>query len=358
MVLARLSIQDFRNIATAELAFSPACNLITGANAAGKTSILEALHFLGRVRSFRTHRAEQLIREDSDAFQLVAHLQSEGSEIPVGLRRGRKELEIRLAGARIHRVSELAAQFPLIVMTSDLHRVLEEGPKYRRQFLDWGLFHVEPSFHRKWQQYAQSLKQRNAALRAGASAAQVAAWDPAVIEAGGAIHELRESYLERLQALFAAEAEHILGISDWRFRYAPGWAQRVDFPLALAESLPRDREQGFTRVGPHRADLQFLAGDQDVRERLSRGQQKQLVTALLLAQARLLREQRNMACQFLIDDLPAELDADHQARVLTQLEQLGAQLFITAINAEGLDLSAWQSPKRFHVKHGVVMEVV
>jgi DNA replication and repair protein RecF len=358
MTLSRLDIQDFRNLASARLDFSPRCNLITGDNAAGKTSLLEAIHVLARLRSFRTQRLESLIREGCEAFQLVARLDESGRSLPVGLRRGRKELDIRLGGAPVRRVSELATHFPLVVMTADLHRVLEEGPKYRRQFLDWGLFHVEPSFHGIWSQYAKALKQRNAVLRQGVPEAQVRIWDAPLLEAGGRIHEQRCLYIKDLEPLFAAQAERILGLGPMGLRYAPGWPQRLEYAAALAEALGRDREQGQTRVGPHRADLQFLHGDQDVRDRLSRGQQKQLVTALLLAQAELLRLRRDQVCQFLLDDLPAELDPEHQARVLAQLRELGAQVFITAIDDRALDLEDWPDKARFHVEHGVVREVV
>lgn len=358
MPLSRLDIQDFRNLASARLDFSPRCNLITGDNAAGKTSLLEAIHVLGRLRSFRTQRLDSLIREGCEAFQLVARLEQSGRSLPIGLRRGRKELDVRLDGAPVRRVSDLAAHFPLVVMTADLHRVLEEGPKYRRQFLDWGLFHVEPSFHGTWTQYAKALKQRNAVLRQRVAEAQVRIWDRPLLEAGSRIHELRCIYIKELEPLFSAQAERILGLGPLGLRYAPGWPQRLDYPAALAEALVRDREQGQTRVGPHRADLQFLHDEQDVRDRLSRGQQKQLVTALLLAQAQLLRQRRGQACQFLLDDLPAELDPEHQGRVLVQLRELGAQVFITAIDDRALDLGEWPDKARFHVEHGVVREVV
>lgn len=358
MTLSRLDIQDFRNLASARLDFSPRCNLITGENAAGKTSLLEAIHVLARLRSFRTQRLDQLIREGAEAFQLVARLEEGGRSLPVGLRRGRKELDIRLDGAAVRRVSDLASHFPLVVITADLHRVLEEGPRYRRQFLDWGLFHVEPEFHATWRHYAQALKQRNAALRQGATEAQVRTWDAPLLAAGGQIHGMRCTYIKELEPLFARQAERILGLAPLALRYAPGWAQRLTYPEALAEAFPRDRELGQTRVGPHRADLQFFHGEQEVRERLSRGQQKQLLTALLLAQAELLRLRRDRLCQFLVDDLPAELDAEHQARVLGQLRELGAQLFITAIEDRALDLEGWPDPARFHVEHGVVREVV
>lgn len=358
MTLSRLEIQDFRNLASARLDFSPRCNLITGENAAGKTSLLEAIHVLARLRSFRTQRLEQLIREGAEAFQLVARLEETGRSVPVGLRRGRKELDIRLGGAAVRRVSDLAAHFPLVVITADLHRVLEEGPRYRRQFLDWGLFHVEPEFHATWRQYAQALKQRNAALRQGAVEAQVRTWDAPLLASGGQIHGMRCAYIKELEPLFTRQAERILGLGPLVLRYSPGWAQRLTYPEALAEALPRDRELGQTRVGPHRADLQFLHGEREVRERLSRGQQKQLLTALLLAQAELLRQRRGRICQFLVDDLPAELDAEHQARILGQLRELGAQVFLTAIEDLALDLEGWPDPARFHVEHGVVREVV
>ncbi len=332
--------------------------MITGANAAGKTSLLEAIYFLSRCKSFRSHRVEQLQRDGADFFQITAQLIQNEREVPVGIRRTANTMEIRMGGEAVRRVSELVAQLPLVSVTSDLHRVLEEGPRYRRQFLDWGLFHVEPRFHAQWTAYGQALKQRNACLRAGVKESQIRAWDPPLIQAGKAIDAFRMAYLDDLKAVFAKNGLSILNMESLSIAYSPGWAQRFTYEEALQESLARDREQGYTRVGPHRADLSFFQAGQDLRQRLSRGQQKQLVIALMLAQAEWLRACRQQLCIFLLDDLPAELDQEHQQRVLHQLQNLDAQVFVSAISAQTLDLSAWQHQKMFHVEHGAVQEVI
>ena len=178
MGLQSLDICDFRNIATASLSFSPGLNLISGENAAGKTSLLEAIYCLGRVRSFRTHVSAQPIRDGQSAFRLVGRvLSSAGRQFPIGIERQRSELEVHLDGQPVRRLSDLAGSFPVQIMSGDTPTILNGGPRYRRQTLDWALFHVEQAYREAWQRYTRALRQRNAALRAHMPVKQVTTWE-------------------------------------------------------------------------------------------------------------------------------------------------------------------------------------
>lgn len=359
MGLISLAVRDFRNIATAELVFSPQLNLITGNNGAGKTSLLEAIHFLGRAQSFRTTHPASLIREGAGHLLVRGQFQNaQGNPVPVGIQRDKATLQVRLAGRPLRHLAELVSWFPFQLLNPDSHLLLEGGPRHRRRFLDWGVFHVEPGFFPAWQRYNRSLRQRNAALRARVSPAEVRLWDADLVAAAVLLDRQRRDYLSVLLPALDEHIRSLVDVDGLSWEYRPGWSRKVEYAEALAEALDGDRRQGFTRMGPHRADLLPLLDGIPAQERISRGQQKQIVAALMLAQAQVYQRLKGQACLFLIDDLASELDAGHRERVLRRLQTLNAQVFMTAIEPGAIDSSGWSEQRVFHVEHGRVDEVI
>ena len=341
----------------AGLSFSGGLNLITGDNAAGKTSLLEATHCLGRVRSFRTTDADRQIRDGQEAFRLVGRIQlHEGRSVPVGIERREGSYTIHVAGDPVRRLSDLAGNFPVHIMTGDTETVLNGGPRYRRQALDWALFHVEHGYRQVWQRYARSLRQRNAALRINAPASQITAWDGELVDAGNALDRMRRNYLKDLEPLIADEVAVLLGGKEFSLRYQPGWSRDLSLPEALAKTLETDQSRGYTYAGPHRADYSLQMNGKPVQSHFSRGQQKAVVVAFMVAQVRQQHLRQGSGGAFLLDDLASELDAGHQARILSALAELGTQVFVTAIDAGSLDLSGWPERRRFHVEQGEIRE--
>ena len=359
MALQSLDIRDFRNIQNASLTFSSGLNLITGANAAGKTSLLEAIYCLGRVRSFRTTSADEPVRYGQTAYRLVGRVrQSGGRVVPVGIERQATGLKVHLDGRTIHRLSDLAGAFPVQVMSGDTESILEGGPRYRRQAIDWALFHVEPPYREYWQRYTRALRQRNAALRARVARAQVRAWDAEIHDTGGQIDTLRSRYFQALQPRLEQMLSDLLPGMSIGLRYQPGWPAGLELAEVLAQALERDRTLGYTRYGIHRADFSILADGRDARAHCSRGQKKALTVGFMLAQIALQQDRDIGLGGFLLDDLASELDEAHQERVLTALRDLQAQVFVTAIEGIRADHNVWQQTKRFHVEHGEIQEVL
>lgn len=353
MALINLAIRDFRNIAAAELDFSPQLNLITGQNGSGKTSLLEALFFLGRAQSFRTTHTANLIREGATSLLVAGRLEGlKGDEVPVGIERDKMNARVRMAGKPVRHLSELVGHFPFQLLNPDSHQLLEGGPRYRRRFLDWGVFHVEPAFFAAWQRYSRTLRQRNAALRAGAPTQEIQLWDPELWAATELLDSQRRRYLDTLLPILDDYLRRLTGTQGIKWEYRSGWSRKQSYREALSDSLEGDSRQGFTRVGPHRADLLPTLEGYPAQERVSRGQQKQIVVALMLAQAKVYRQQQGQPCLFLIDDLASELDGVHRDRVLGQLHELQAQVFLTAINGAAIDTSIWPEHRQFHVEHG------
>ena len=195
MRVASLDIAGFRNLRQVSLNCAPGLNLLIGPNASGKTSLLEALYVLGRGRSFRTRQPRELIQTGATAFRIVATMRDgESRRFPVGIERNARELTARIGGAPTRSLAELARQAPVLLLNPDSHRLLEDGPKQRRRFMDWGLFHAEPGFLDAWRRYDIALRHRNAALRTQSVDRVVDAWDGELAAAAARLDPWRESF--------------------------------------------------------------------------------------------------------------------------------------------------------------------
>lgn len=352
MALEKLVIKNFRCLEAVEFEPHPEGNIIVGENASGKTSLLEALFFVGRGRSFRPAQTEGLIRDTTNAFQLVATVRHKGRPLVLGLEVGKDSRTIRIGGQPAKSLGELAEFLPVQVIDPDVHKLVEDGPGGRRQFLDFGVFHVEHGFLDTWRRYQRALKQRNKALKTSPKVAS--AWDPELIQAGEALDTFRRAYVEELLPVARDWVSFFLD-GDLELKYRSGWAADRSLADALEQSYQRDRDFGATLVGPHRADLELRVHDRAARGRVSRGQQKLLASALLLAQVELM-EARNAPGVLLLDDPAAELDEDRLSRLLTRVQGLGSQCFITGLSLE--DLAEFKSGSVFHVEQGNLRTVL
>ena len=357
MSLVHLEIARVRNLDTISLDPAERINLIHGENASGKTSLLEAIHLLSLGRSFRSNSIQSVIQRGQETLTVFGRVQGPGGLTSVGIEKGRQLTRIRINQQTVQKSSALAAVMPVQVINPDIHRLFEQGPRYRRQFLDWGLFHVEPAFLSVWQAYHKVLRQRNAALRARSAPREVRYWDSQLLEQGQRLSELRRQYLADLQPWLEQYVGKLLDIIP-TVSYQSGWAREVDFAAAIERGFERDRQQGFTHSGPHRADLVIRHEARPVQEHFSRGQQKLLACAMRLAQVAQYRASQAKVPVLLVDDLPAELDPERRARLMTLLMQSGAQLFITATEPELISLPDEDNTKMFHVEHGSIREVV
>jgi len=352
--LDHLSIEGVRNLRPARLDLAPGVNWFHGENGAGKTSLLEAVFVLGRGRGFRLGPPTGVIQHGCRQLRVVAE-RSDGTVL--GLERSFESWRGRIDGRETRRISEFAVRLPLVLIEPDSHRLIDGPPGVRRQHIDWQLFHVEPTYLHTWQRFARSLKQRNAALRAGHSDGVLDAIAPALIESAEEITRLRREQTRRLQVelIGLAKLLELRLPGDIRLDYRPGFPPAEDLATSLEAHKASDRERGFTQRGPHRADLVLTCAGRAAARELSRGQQKLLAVLLLLAQLRLLTESGAPAPVLLLDDPVSELDRVHLRCVLDWLIAQPFQSFVTATETATINQPTMaRSITLFHVEHGTV----
>jgi DNA replication and repair protein RecF len=333
-------------------------NVFAGQNGSGKTSLLEAIHLLGYASSFRLHEKQGLVNIDSERLLIGGTVESDAAcPTRIGLEIGRngRVAQMQVNGRRISKASDLSRFMPITLIAPEDHRIFELGPKYRRRFLDWGVFHVEPSYIDGWREYHHVLRQRNAAIKRNEN---IAVWDPLLAQCANVLTTYRETYLVCL----SKELQTLLANRDWfnkvQLRLKAGWPPDREFLEHLENQRASDLAVRTTHSGPHKADVVIEVDGRPARTFLSRGQTKLLICLLRTAQAILMSKRKGTSGLVLADDLAAELDGLTRARVLEMLYNSGLQLFLTATSTNDFSLERLTDVRVFHVEHGRVEPIL
>ncbi len=309
--------------------------LVTGANGAGKTNLLEALHLATQGFSPRARADAQMVRFGRESARVRLDGARAGRRVEVELTLAPPApRRARLNGSSLQSAEELRGELQTLVFTPDRLAVVKGGPAARRAYIDRSLGRLYPSRLRLPAEYAAAVGQRNAALRrvaAGASAPDaLSPWTGAVADLGAALVEARRETLSLLTPAFERHAEK-LGLAGATTAY------EGDPPTVaeLDESLPRDLERRTTSLGPHLHEIRLEAGGRDLRSFGSQGEQRIAVLALVLAESDLIAERAGAPPLVLLDDVLSELDGDRRL-ALSGLISSGGQTVVTSTSAGAL----------------------
>jgi len=354
VIVKHLAIEGLRNISRIELDAHPQLNWLTGANGAGKTSILEALHLLARGRSFRGRKYGPLIGTRQDRLEVSACLLYPGSiDTPSpcsSLHYTLTPYQTRLNenGQVVGRAQDLRYPLHVRVIADNAQRLFEGQPEIRRLFLDWNLFHVEPAYGRFLNEFLKVQAQRNAWLKAGGRGPRV--WDSKYCQLAEEITRARYRILAGLEEALIILGKRVGYPDALALRLLPGWDTSQALPEILVRFFQEDLHRGYTLYGPARADFVIQLGD---NHRIpSRGQTKVLVSLLQMAAQCYAVEQGKPSSIWLVDDLAAELDVIAQERVLAALCELSGQIFVTSLAPPHFPLGGQVQGLMFHVEQG------
>ena len=348
MSLRHLELTDFRIFRVAHIAPAPeGATVITGPNGTGKTSVLEALAYLGTRRSFRAAPPEAMVRTGAERAIVRAEIDNADSPALV-------EAEILPAGrsrTRVNRKSvsarkELAAAAPCTIFSPEDLVIVSGGPKGRRDLLDDALALLDPEGARAADETDRVLRQRAALLRqsGGRSNDDVVAtldvWDQRLADAGKVLVAARERLVTDLEPLVGAAYSRLAG-EGGRKVVEQGYERSWDGELldALAASRTDDLRRGVNTVGPHRDDLRLAIAGREARTHASQGEQRCLVLALRLGVHELVRSRTALVPTLLLDDVFSELDPERSKALVAELPAGQALLTTAAPLPQGIDVA-------------------
>ncbi len=383
MYLRRLSLTNFRNFARLDIDIPQRVVLLTGDNAQGKTSVLEAIYFLAAFTSFQTHADRQIVnfheaKKPLAVTRLVADYQKARSKHrlevrlilePTGVNGQRLRKEILLDGVK-KSANDAVGHFNAVIFVPQMSQIIEGAPEDRRHYLNLALAQSTPAYARALSEYNQALTQRNAllktlgergggalsALQSKGNSDQLEVWDDALTRLGSQIILWRIEAIQQIERL-ASRVHHELthGSEILRLSYEPAFdplpkpngqmglkmdtiidRSRLEldeiqngFRARLKELRNEEIGRGVTTIGPHRDDLRFLANHIDLSDYGSRGQIRTALLALKLAEVNWMKERTNEWPVILLDEVMAELDLQRRADLLKYVGESEQVLFTT-----------------------------
>jgi len=368
MSVTKLITQNFRNLDSSSIDFHPQLNFFVGDNGSGKSSLLEAMFFLGHGKSFRTSKVDSLACHNSKNFVVSI---KDSNDRQLGLSRDINSglTTIKIDGQRYSRLSVLAKNIAIQIVTPESFKLFFGGPKERRRFIDLGMFHVKHDFSTLWKSFNRVLKQRNACIRLGDRTSTVnnksmlSYWTEQFCKLSIEVSVLRANYVSEIILELNYWLAILLPSLDGRVtvQYIQGWSQKKSLIDILAANQEREISFGYSLYGAHKFDVKFLLDNKAIETQLSRGQQKLFLLALTFAQACFIARVKLVKPILLIDDIGAELDINSRTALSKAIEKLDCQVIITAIESTVLQpfLGVCNERKHsmFHVKHGKVSEV-
>lgn len=336
MIIRTLRTEGFRHLDSQPFVFSDRINIIVGKNGSGKTSLLEAIYFASRLRSFRSADTQKLVNFNSDLFRIFVTLESDQSQsqsqsqLKIAIEKNKHETLVKLNGEFIQKKTELVRLLPILFLGPDSQMILLDSPKFRRRFLDWGLYHHHPAFLMHWTLFERALKQRNSALKQNLYDKVIDSLDIVIVKHGEALSQIRAEFTQQIFAAMLPFLQNLIQEQgEWSIGFKKGYSD--DLNTALKNSRVSDRMAGFTRVGPHRADFSLKFKNQNVAVALSRGQLKLATISMMLAQLKIHQDKMHQPAILLVDDITAELDRTHREKLINALVELNAQLFISVL---------------------------
>lgn len=362
MLIRRLKLQHFRNYQQQELLWDGRLNLLYGANAQGKSNLLEAIYYLGIASSFRAQHDSELIRHEDEHFFLEAEVESEIQgkiRLTAALNRAGKRMWT-VNGEHKQRLVDVVGIFHTVLFAPEDIALVKAGPDARRRYINRQMSQADRAYCRLLLQYNHILKQRNACLKAmreGGDAAQLEIWSEQLTRAGGEIMLRRADTAQRLAPLARELHAALSNGEQLDLAYASAICGREPiasaaqaaalFQAALRRRRQQELLQGITLIGPHRDDLLLLLNGRAARDYASQGQQRTAALALKLAELELARELRGEYPALLLDDVMSELDAGRRRQILN-LAVDKTQTFISAVE----DNFSFQQGKRWRIEQG------
>jgi len=348
MRLVSLDVTDFRNLASVHLAPGSRFNLLHGDNAQGKTNLLEAIHLVAFLRSFRSRRSRDVIRWEADEARIEAHVEDGGVESRVRIAIKPGERVVELDGKRVRSPLTYYGLFRCVLFGPDDLDLTKGSPDARRRYLDRILFLSDPGFWTVLKGYNDGVDQRNRLLQQGETDQRLfRGFEAQIAEHAVGVLTRRRAVLERVATMLSTLVTDLARWRDSGLRatYAPSVPQAAwnveSYRERLEGTRARDAVRGYTSIGPHKDDLELTFGNgRSFRAFASQGQHRLLAILLKITEMEVLDRITGSYPVLLLDDVSSELDAAHHGLLQAHLERTGGQVFLTTTDRGVLPATA------------------
>jgi DNA replication and repair protein RecF len=364
MKIKEITLKSFRNYTNQSIKPHPRFNILSGGNGQGKTNFLEAIYYVGALRSFRGQNPRELLRWNTMTSILSAHVEREGPgiirELAVEINpKGRRFL---VNGKTPRSVGDYAQELTLVVFVPDDVTVARSSPDIRRKFLDRAVFGAEPAHLGDTLSYSKALKSRNALLKDRDPNFDILdVFDDTLSSIGARLIVRRKRFLQKFLPLFREVHIRFAPSSQevgYQYRGPEGETEdeiAAELKDAFTKGRERDLKLKSTGSGPHTDDLIFTIQKRPIKHVGSQGEQRTVVLAWKIAEIHFLQRERNERPILLLDDVSSELDHDRSGRFFSYVQETEGQVFLTTTDAKHVPLEV--SPEHrldFHVRAGSI----
>ena len=368
MILEDLELKGFRNYQEANLQFSPGVNVFLGANAQGKTNLLESIYFLGLARSHRTAKDKELIKWDEAFTRVKGLVRTSHNSYPLEISVSKTGKQAKMNHLDQNKLSHYIGNLNIILFAPEDLDLVKGPPATRRRFIDIELGQMNPIYLHQVVEYQRILKQRNQYLKLSN---QPKKFDQLYLEiltdqlaqAGSQVIYDRKQFSKDLEALAQPiQANISQSKEELKIKYETSvqddnLSQKESIYSNLLDLYDQNQDKEFRRqttvVGPHRDDLAFYVNGHNVQTYGSQGQQRTTSLSVKLAEIDLMKDKTSEYPVLLLDDVLSELDDNRQTHLLKTIENK-VQVFLTTTSLEGVKIELLNQPQIYSVSSGQV----
>lgn len=343
MYLKSISLLNFKNYDEVELAFSAGANAFSGNNGAGKTNLLDAIHYLALCKSYFNPIDSQQIKQEKDFFMIQGVFSKENVDemVACAVKKNQKK-QFKRNKKEYQRLADHIGLFPLVMISPNDISLILDGSEERRKFVDNVISQTNSTYLDELIVYNKNLLNRNTLLK---RIAETGKYDPALLEiydeqlitSGNKIYEQRKTFMNSFTSVFNKHYQYLTDSAEMVTLAYESPLQQGDFPDLLKQSAERDRVLQRTTVGIHKDELVFMVHGMPLKKFGSQGQQKSFLIALKLAQYSFLYQEKGYKPLLLLDDIFDKLDDRRITKLMKMVsEDDFGQIFITDTNAERL----------------------
>ncbi len=359
MFVKSLSLLNFRNYGTLSITPDPGINILYGANAQGKTNILEAIYLGGTSKSHRGSRDRDMIRMGEAEAHIRMHIDKNNNDYRIDMHlRKNKAKGIAIGGVPIRRAAELFGIVNMVFFSPEDLNIVKNGPSERRKLIDRILCELDKIYMSDLIRYNKCLGQRNRLLHDLYARpdlfSEIAVWDEQLVHYGRRIIEKRSEFVGILHQI---AGEIHAGLTGSRERLTLEYEPNVlpgEFMDRISAGIESDRRNKTTGQGPHRDDICIRVNDMDLRLYGSQGQQRTAALSLKLAEIKIIENEIHDKPILLLDDVLSELDRSRQNYLLGSLKD--TQTLITCTGLDEFVQNRFEADKVFHVVNGTIEE--